>query len=174
MTGIFDLSPDDVRALLNYCPETGILTWRLRAGEDRVTRWWNARYAGHEAGVVTQGGYRKVCILGKKYWVHRIAWAWVTGEWPAANLDHANGLTDDNRIANLRLATRSQNNANSKIRPNNSVGLKGVTRSRGRYAAQIRANGRHFNLGRFDTPEEAHAVYCAAALKHFGEFFRAA
>jgi hypothetical protein len=95
----------------------------------------------------------------------------VTGEWPTGLIDHQNGDGTDNRWANLRLATSSLNAANSRRRSDNTSGFKGVSRCRGaRWRASIQLNGKFKHLGHFDTPEEAHAVYCAAAANYFGEF----
>jgi len=102
-------------------------------------------------------------------------------------VDHINGIKDDNRRENLRVATNGQNRANSKLNDNNKSGLKGVhlrkkptiknrkkkprkDRMGDRWAAQINVNGKKLHLGYFDTKEEAHAAYREAARKHFGEF----
>lgn len=93
-----------------------------------------------------------------------------TGEY----CDHINGNGLDNRRANLRLATSSQNGANRRRASNNSSGYKGVSWNRvtGKWQAMIRVNKRQINLGSYATPEAAHQAYCEAAQKHFGEFAR--
>ena len=78
----------------------------------------------------------------------------------------------NNQRLNLRSATRSQNQMNHKIRSNNTTKFKGVSYRRNKYRAVIQINGKHTELGSFDTPEEAHEAYCDAAIKHFGEFAR--
>lgn len=95
---------------------------------------------------------------------------------PDLQVDHVNMNTLDNRRANLRLATRGQNGANRKSYKNSTSPLKGVCwHKRDQYwRAQIRANGRVKHLGCFNTQEEAHAAYCAAAEKYHGEFARTA
>ena len=95
---------------------------------------------------------------------------------PGALVDHKNGDGLDNRRANLRFASASQNNSNSRIRASNSTGFKGVTFDRGRqkWRAQISVGGRVINLGRYETPEDAHAAYAQSAQKHYGEFARLA
>jgi hypothetical protein len=88
-------------------------------------------------------------------------------------LDHKNGKRHDNRISNLRLATRAQNTQNSVARFNSGSGLKGVSfhKTQKQWRARIRLDGKLVLLGWFDTPQAAHAAYCVAAMKHFGEFF---
>ena len=88
--------------------------------------------------------------------------------------EHTNpNATLDNRRSNLRIATRAQNNANRRMRKDNTSGYKGVSKTRtGRYRTMIQENGRIECLGTFDTPEEAYDVYCAAAKRLHGEFAR--
>lgn len=86
--------------------------------------------------------------------------------------DHADGNGLNNTRSNLRLATRAQNNANVRRKKTNRSGYKGVYRKRSKWQARIMVNRQHIDLGSFDTPELAHAAYCEAARKHFGEFAR--
>lgn len=97
----------------------------------------------------------------------------MTGRWPKVTVDHINCIKADDRWCNLREATHSQNGANQHDRKSR-VPFKGVTWvSRDKnYQAAIRINYRTITLGRFDTPEAAHAAYRKAARKHFGEFAR--
>ena len=87
-------------------------------------------------------------------------------------IDHINNDTSDNRISNLRLASYTQNNWNTKKRAHNIAGFKGVAfdKSRGNFIATIRDGQRKINLGRFGTAEEAHMAYVAAAKTIHGEF----
>lgn len=93
------------------------------------------------------------------------------GQWPSSELDHINGDKLDNRIVNLRLANRSQNNANTRCR--SKVGMKGVVEIKGKYRAGITISRQFHHLGMFDTPEQAHEAYLAKARQAFGEFHRA-
>lgn len=86
--------------------------------------------------------------------------------------DHINGNTLDNTRANLRPATRAQNNANIRTKRTNQCGYKGVHRARNRWAASICVNRQSIYLGSFESPELAHAAYCEAAREAFGEFAR--
>ena len=97
---------------------------------------------------------------------------------PPADLhvDHIDCDPLNNRRSNLRLATNSQNQWNSKRYRNNTSGFKGVSfhKNNNKWAANIQHNGKQRHLGNFDSPEEAHAAYCKAAEEFFGEFARAA
>jgi hypothetical protein len=160
------LNAGRLREVLSYDPETGAFTWLVSTARHRRI--------GDVAGCV-KDGYRQIGIDGRRYRAHRLAWLWMTGEWPSAEIDHINGDPADNRIANLRPATSSQNKANARLRSDNSSKLKGVSydRQRQKWLARIVLAGRARNLGRFTDPAAAHAAYAEAAAKHFGEFARA-
>lgn len=155
---------EELRSLLDYDPATGIFRWRRSAGTSA---------AGDLAGCV-RGRYWIIGIRGRRYRAHRLAWVYVYGVWPELEIDHRDTFTLNNAIANLRQATRLQNTHNSKPHRANKIGLKGVTASRGKFHAKIRANFQTIYLGAFDTAEAAHAAYRTAAEQHFGEFARAA
>ncbi len=183
-----DLTAEQVRALLDYDPETGVFRWRPRPASmftsgqktaEHAANIWNSRYAGKIAGGVSCEGrstpYWCIDINRRHYYAHRLAWLYVHGEWPPEQVDHIDSDGLNNRIANLRLATRSENCRNSRTPRTNTSGLKGVSASgcaNGRWRARIKISGREHHLGTFDTPEEAHAAYAAAAREHFGEFGR--
>jgi hypothetical protein len=153
--------------LLDYDAGTGIFRWRSPRGP---------RPSASIAGIVDAQGYAKIVIDYKPYLAHRLAWFCMTGEWPDGTIDHANGNRDDNRFSNLRSATYSQNQWNARTRVDNSSGLKGASfhKRAGRWMATICVNRKQHYLGLHDTPEAAHAAYCEAARKHFGEFARPA
>ena len=136
---------------------------------------WNERTSlsirpGQQAGNY-DGRSTRVQIRGKFYRVHRIVWLMHHGEWPEGEIDHINRQPHDNRIENLRLATRSQN-ASNKSSTKNSTGFKGVKKDRtGRFVAKIKKARVTHHLGTFDTAEEAHAAYCEAGRQMHGEFF---
>jgi hypothetical protein len=159
------LNASRLREVLSYDPETGAFTWLVSTARHRRI--------GDVAGCV-KDGYRQIGIDGRRYRAHRLAWLWMTGEWPSAEIDHINGDPADNRIANLRPATSSQNKANARKRSRNTSGWKGVSwhaRDR-KWRAMIGVAGRQQHLGYFDCPAEAHAAYVRAAEHHFGEFAR--
>lgn len=171
-----DLSPRQVRVLLDYYPETGEFIWLPREGHPFVVGRFNHDFAGKRAGTIDRRGYLRIKIARKYYAGHRLAWVWMRGEWPPEDIDHINCNKSDNKFSNLRLATRSQNVANNGPRIDNKTGFKGVRRSANGAAfpfqAQIRKNGTNRSLGFFSTAEQAHAAYKAAAETMFGEFAR--
>lgn len=161
------LTASTVRQLLDYDPETGVFRWRVRR---------NGVAAGDVAGCLDQRrGYILIRAGGRLYKAHRLAWFYVHGEWPAVEIDHINCVRDDNRIANLRLATGTQNQANKRLQSNNTSGVKGAfwDRRRGVWHARIRVQGRLKYLGTFRDKADAAEAYRNAAAIHFREFARA-
>lgn len=160
------LTQEQLMDVLHYNPDTGIFTW-VSPTNRRIK-------AGDVAGTINCSGYSRTKVLGQEYLAHRLAWLYVTGAWPTGMVDHVNCNPLDNRFANLRIATNSQNLANQRLNSRNTSGFKGVTSYRGRWRATLVKNRKSNHLGYFDTPLEAHEAYCAAAKVHFGEFARAA
>ncbi len=149
--------------LLIYNPFAGHFCWLVGR---RGTK------AGKVAGYLRRNGYRSIGIDGRLYLVHRLAWLYVTGQWPVQQIDHINGLRHDNRWLNLRAASPVQNSRNAKRRSINKSGAKGVRwhkRSR-KWNAEIRVNGRQISLGYFDTLSDAAAAYSKASNVHHQEF----
>ncbi len=160
------LTAAEVRRLLRYETHTGTFFWRIDT---------NKISAGDTAGCRQSRGYWHIRINRRLYMAHRLAWLYVMGEWPAGYIDRINGNRSDNRFANLRIATNSENARNSRRRINNACGYKGVHYKKplNKFVAQIHVDGRVYHLGVFKTAAEAHAAYCKAAKEHFGEFARA-
>lgn len=146
-----------LRECLSYNPDTGVITWRVRTG--------GKRKPGQVAGTLLATGYVLLRIDGCSMLAHRVAWAMTHGIWPMHEIDHINRDRSDNRVANLREATRAQNSRNSPHRINNRLGVKGVIRKHNRFLAQIYIDGRTRCIGRFDTIEEASACYQAACAE---------
>lgn len=111
------LKREDALRLFNYNPDTGILTWK---NPPRSSRFIYGAVVGYKTN-----GYLQVKLYGMRLYVHRIAWLMVYNDWPTDVIDHINGDRSDNRIANLRVVTNTQNSWNSKMRKNNSSGVKG-------------------------------------------------
>lgn len=160
------ISHDRLREILQYDAETGEFRWKVRMGCRALQ--------GARAGTTKEDGYRILFIERKRYAEHRLAWFYAYGRWPCRFIDHANGVRNDNRLANLREATRSQNAFNSPAKVPGVVGLRGVSRTCGAatFKARISANNVEHHLGCFATPEAAHAAYCEAAKRLHGEFAR--
>ena len=150
-----------VRDVLNYSPKTGIFTWRVSNG---------CRKTGDIAGHIDDQGRPRVQVFGKRYMASRLAWFWMTGAWPKNEIDHINRDWSDNRWANLREATRSQNTMNMSVASRSKTGIKGVWFVDGRYRAEIMRDGKRHYLGRFKTKEAARQAYIDAAEKLHGEF----
>lgn len=129
-------------------------------------------HPGEIAGTIQNNRYRAVSFRGARELAHRLAWLYYYGEWPADDIDHINGNRDDNRISNLRLASRSQNNVNSVVPKNNTSGHKGAyyDKRRGHWVAEIWVYKRKIWLGSFPTTAEAGAAYQGALRLHYGEF----
>lgn len=127
-----------LREILDYDPDTGILTWKPRP--EKLTEYWtpkgakafNSKYAGHEAGctrkVKNRDYTRKEIKLpdGKNYLQHRVAWAWMTGEWPTKLIDHKDQNPLHNWWDNLREVDDSTNQKNATLRSTNRSGIPGV------------------------------------------------
>jgi len=157
---------ETLRKLLDYDPETGILTWKARPVEmfskAGIGREWNNRYAGKAAGneIGYQKGYLAFTALGSHLLAHRVAWALHYSEWPADHMDHINGNKADNRIENLRVVTVRENCMNRPRRKDNSSGHTGVywVANENRWMAQIKAGGRQKTIGRYLEKEDAIAA----------------
>lgn len=161
------LTAENLRELLSYDPKTGVFRWLKTAS--------NRRMEGEIAGCVCKrDGYNLIGYKGRVYKANRFAWLYVHGEWPDRFVDHINGVTSDDRIANLRLATHQENLCNRGKQKNNKSGFKGVClhKPSQKWHARINHKGRQHYLGLFATPEEAHQAYSLAAQNLHGQFAR--
>ena len=145
-----------LKQLLHYSPDDGKFR-RLVATIGKV---------GDIAGTLARDGYIYICVDAKRYLAHRLAFPWVTGKWPEEYVDHVNQDRSDNRWVNLREATNSQNQHNTKLFSSNTSGVKGVCWHKGakKWLARIRMNGKRVDLGLFNTIEEAKAAREAAEV----------
>jgi hypothetical protein len=141
------LTQERLRELVSYDPETGMFT-RLRNGK-QASRVGNGE------------GYLTLMLDGARHKQHRLAVLYMSGAWPEEEVDHINGVRDDNRWSNLRCVSKSLNMHNRRLHKNSTTGFAGVAfeKDRGLWKAHIHANGRKMNLGRFKSPEMAHQAY---------------
>ncbi len=159
-TAEITLTAERLRELLLYDKNTGVFTWQVRPAY--------CINIGDVAGGEVTSGHLMIRVDGTRYSAHRLAWLYVNGVWPEDQIDHINGVRSDNRISNLREATRYENSQN-----------RGTTNGRGpfslgtsyrkdlqKWSASIRVDGRLKSLGHFETQEEAHKAYAAAKLEY--------
>ena len=177
-----EINIETLEQLLSYEPETGTLTWKERPLElcssEGLMKRFNTLFAGKEAGSTTNthpeliNGYykRELYLLGKQYRAHRVAWALYHKEWPSDQIDHINGNALDNRIENLRVVTRFDNNKNRKKPSNNTSGFMGVhiNKRTSKWTAQIWDSNirKLLHLGTFSSIEDAVAARAAAEIEH--------
>lgn len=122
------------------------------------------RKIGSVVGVKNKYGYLQAKLKKKSFYVHRLIWVLLKGDLNGLDVDHINGIKNDNRIENLRLVSRNENNQNlKKAKTNSKTKLIGASfhKSTGKFIAQISKNRKIFYLGLFDTAQDAHAAYIA-------------
>ncbi|KPG72888.1 HNH endonuclease signature motif containing protein [Pseudomonas libanensis] len=155
-----DLTKDQALEALNYDPETGIFTRKIKTcGRVKI---------GQVAGFVRSDGYRMIRVRVKQYLAHRLAWLMVTGSFPENQIDHINGIRGDNRWCNLRAVTKQENDRNRAVRCDSASGCIGVrrhTRADG-WVARITVSGKRINLGYFKDLLSAVAARKSAEAKH--------
>jgi hypothetical protein len=158
-----------IRSVLHYEENTGVFTWLIKTNSHG-----GGRYIGDEAGCLAPNGYILIGISGKIYRAHRLAWLWMTGEWPSSQIDHINMIKSDNRWSNLRIATNGQNVSNRRTRKDSRSGVKGVVwhNQAKKWAARITKDGKYRHLGLFDTIDDAAIAYSSAADSLHGEYAR--
>src|SRR5258708_3744039 len=156
------ISHSRLTSILEYFQETGKFTWRLALSIRAPI--------GSEAGWTMTNGYISIGMDGQDYLAHRLAWFYVKGEWPKSQIDHINGIKNDNRFFNLRPSTNAGNAINKKKpRRDNSSGEPGVhfDKSRQRWLVTV---GKKF-CGRFSSKEDAIKHRREVARPTYGEFF---
>lgn len=153
---------------LGYDPETGQFMWLKRVS--RAVR------AGTPCGSKHHTGYIVMRYGERQVRAHRLAWFIMTGNWPADQIDHINGVKDDNRFENLREATASENRCNVAKLATNRSGLKGVfwAKQRQLWGAAICKDRKQRIIGYYNTPEAAHEAYLEQMVLLHGAFAKAA
>lgn len=143
---------DEVSAHFRIDYFTGALI-RLQSRSNRVK-------PNTVAGSLRKDGYLGVSLLNKQYLVHRIIWLLHYKEWPKDEVDHIDGNRTNNKIENLRISNRFDNNRNRHgPSKSNKLGVLGVYSHKHKYIATIRVNSKSIYLGLFSTLEEAQAAY---------------
>lgn len=161
-------SAEVLRRLFEYDPKTGSLTHKVRDesefGSRRVQRLWNTQNAGKVAGYVNSNGYRMVRIFGTRYFAHRAIWKLNFGYEPEV-IDHIDGNSENNRLANLRSCSFVDNTKNKAMPSNNTSGCIGVhwCRTRKKWLSYIRVGDKHKFLGYYSEFDDA------VASRHAGE-----
>jgi hypothetical protein len=147
------ITQDYLKSILHYCPDTGIFTWKHRSD---VKPEWNTRWAGKVAGVPYNLGYVGIGILGKKHLAHRLAYLYMTGCLPS-QVDHKNGIRNDNRWSNIRACNNFINSRNQKKRSTNTSGHNGVywSKTKLKWYVRIGLNGKNLHGGYFIDKEDA-------------------
>ncbi len=161
------LTQERLKEVLKYDPETGLFIWIEKSG----TRC----EIGAIAGYTNDSGYIVISVDGRKYRAHQLAWLYMTGEFPNSQIDHENRIRDDNRWFNLRVANQTEQNANCKIRKNNTSGYRGVyfDRIKDTWYVQVQKEGICYFGGYHLDIESAAKAQEKLAIELFGEFYNA-
>lgn len=158
------ITHDRLKELLRYNPATGEFV--------RLVSLINFVKVGSVAGhIQKRHGYVRISVDGHSYFAHRLAWLYMTGRFPALEIDHKDRNPSNNCWSNLREATHSQNQANTKVYKTNKIGLKGVHLYKGRYRAMLSIAGKNKHIGYFGSSSEASEAYKRVASQVYGEAF---
>lgn len=154
------VSAETFRELLDYDENTGLFTWKSRDKRHislKCLKQWNTRWAGNPAFIHSDyGGYLRASIFGTFFSAHRVAWAMVYGDPVPDFLDHIDGDRQNNRISNLRPASKAENSKNRGVRSDNTTGRTGIHRTKcGTYKVRIFVFGRDTYIGTFKKFDDA-------------------
>ena len=157
------LTQDELKNKFHYDPDTGIFTYKKSYFKSKI-----GKVAGEKCG----NGYILLRINNKIYPAHRLAWLYMYGSEPLELIDHVNRIRNDNRIVNLREASKAENGYNRKIGNNSTSGIKGISwcRIHNRWVARVSANGIRKCIGYFKTINDAENAIIDARKKYHGEF----
>lgn len=153
-----------IKKVFSYNPDTGEVIRQL------ATSWKSVRFVGKAVGSPSSTGHLAVCLGGRTFLVHRLAYFLMKDEFPEADIDHINGVRSDNRWSNLRSCSRSENMRNYTTSPRN--GCRGVTFNKiaKKWEARIGLTGKRIHLGSFKNKDDAIAARIQSVTKHYGEF----
>ena len=148
----------NIKDYLSYDKDTGLFTWiKCRKGVKK----------NKVAGRIDSNGYITICFNYKHYLAHRLAWWFVTENWPKNQIDHENKIKADNRFVNLREATIIQNSGNT-FKQSSTNKFKGVNWHKRDKVWRATCSNKY--LGSFKTELEAAKAYNKQAVIDFGEF----
>lgn len=144
------VTAEQLKQLLHYDAPTGVFRWRVSRKNESILPW-------SVAGSLDGRGYVQIRICGRRQKAHRLAWLYMTGEDPADEVDHVDGVRSNNAWFNLRPASHKQNAENIKLRNDNTSGFRGVCfdKRRGQWMSKVEHHRKQYNLGYFDTAEQA-------------------
>lgn len=153
------ISHKELLRVVSYDPDTGVFTRNISSG---------GMIVGSVVGTIkNDDGYIQGRILGRKYYMHVVAFFYVYEYWPIEQIDHINGIRSDNRISNLREATNANNQQNTNLIRSNVSGYVGVSfhKSKGMWQSRITLNYKTHNLGYFNSPIDASIAYLNAKTR---------
>lgn len=163
---MLNLTQNFLKTLIHYDPKTGHFTWILRLKRNFVD--------DKPLGLKNPKGYIIIRFMGEYYRAHRLAWFYMTGEWPKSQIDHDNNIKSDNRWLNLREADNQLNHYNLNKPKNNTSGAKGVRKLKhGKFSARIKHNQKEIHIGTYDTLELASNAYFEKSKQLAKEFANA-
>lgn len=159
-----DLTHEEACKMLSYDAADGVLRWKQKP----VGKMGRAK-EGAPVGHTGKDGYVRATVKGQAVLVHRLVWFVVNGRWPEQFIDHINRNPSDNRLCNLQELDNASNLQRQYAPQRNSTtGYRGVTynKTKKKFQATIKVNGKLLNLGRFTTPEEAYEAYLFAKQQY--------
>ena len=138
-----ELTQERLKELLHYCPDSGEFSW-LQKTRPQIN-------IGDKAGsIANTDGYVRIKINKKLYLAHRLAFLYMDGRFPPEQVDHINRSESDNKWANLRPSTASENQCN-KGTNNPFIGVYWHKKSRAWVAKSRMINGVSSHLGSYKT-----------------------
>ncbi len=159
-----------LKSLISYNQVTGVFTYKERAH----AKSFNTRFANKKAGRINDAGYETICVLGKSYLAHRLAYAFMAGRFPTKNyvIDHKNHMRSDNRWCNLRKCNRSENACSTFSKGRGRSYFKGVSfcKETGLWLSRLTKSGNVMFLGRFKHAIDAAIAYDGAANLYHGQY----
>lgn len=144
-----NITQSELKNILIYNPKNG--EFRRKISTNRNNK------PNQLVGSLRKNGYISIFIKNKSYLAHRLAWLYMTGEWPTDQIDHVNHIRKDNKWLNLRAATSNQNQRNKSLSKNNKSGFSGIywCNKRSKWCAEIKLNNKKKHLGRFKNINDA-------------------